>query len=151
LAESRSDSQDVTQNVGLSSGSAQEDFEVEVEAVEATPTQDIFKKPSIFQLPRKDLQTSQEETRATLAKRLLWILVGTLVATTIFILGIEIKSYVKGDDKASENLVKVNDSVSIYVVKEKPDDGNKDLLNLIWTTQVTLVSGALGFYFGAKD
>ena len=104
---------------------------------------------------RFDLSQAQEETRAKLAMRLLWLLVGTLVATTLFIIGVELRETFTSSSKDSspaKDVVKLGDDSFVYIVREQPaSKGSKDLINLIWTTQVTLVSGALGFYFGAKD
>jgi hypothetical protein len=54
----------------------------------------------------------------------------------------------KGDDS---KVVKLGDSTFIYVVKNE-DEGKdgKELITLIWTSQVTLIGGALGFYFAAN-
>jgi len=41
--------------------------------------------------------------------------------------------------------------VWIYVAFHSDEDKNIQLINLIWTSQVTLISGAFGFYFGSKN
>ena len=65
------------------------------------------------------------------------------------------------DKDLSKNLVKINDSTFIYIINNdrKGDGGDdknssqdsKELITLIWTSQVTLVGGALGFYFASSQ
>ena len=72
-----------------------------------------------------DIPALREGTRAVLAKRLLWILSGTLVGVIAYIVW------------------------SSYTDNE--EDFHREIITVIWTSQVTLVSGALGFYFGSQE
>jgi hypothetical protein len=60
----------------------------------------------------------------------------------------------KKDNKdLKDNIVKLNNSAFVYVVKDDKEDNNKDsreLVTLVWTSQVTLIGSALGFYFAAN-
>jgi hypothetical protein len=67
-----------------------------------------------------DLVASQERTRARLAMGLLFLLGGSLIG------------------------------IAIYVALNRDDVTNRELITLIWTSEVTLASSALGFYFGSK-
>jgi hypothetical protein len=67
-----------------------------------------------------DLAASQEKTRARLAMGLLFLLGGSLIG------------------------------IAIYVALNRDDVTNRELITLIWTSEVTLASSALGFYFGSK-
>jgi hypothetical protein len=67
-----------------------------------------------------DLVASQEKTRASLAMGLLFLLGGSLIG------------------------------IAIYVALNRDDVSNRELITLIWTSEVTLASSALGFYFGSK-
>ena len=71
------------------------------------------------------LAAQVEETRAKLAKRLLILLFVSLGGIIVYI-GIDIL-YGKGDA-----------------------DLHRELMTIIWTSEVTLVSGALGYYFGSE-
>ncbi|NJM27580.1 MAG: hypothetical protein HC856_03865 [Pseudanabaena sp. RU_4_16] len=67
-----------------------------------------------------DIPASQEKTRARLAMGLLFLLGGSLIG------------------------------IAIYVAFNRDDATNRELITLIWTSEVTLASSALGFYFGSK-
>lgn len=75
----------------------------------------------------------QEKTRAYLAKGLIWILGGSVLLISAYVVANVILAVFNKDNKDNE------------AVKS-----SKDLIILIWTSEVTLVSGALGFYFGSK-
>ena len=74
---------------------------------------------------------SLESTRARLAVLLTGSLIGTIVAVFLLILAREIAYVVSG---------------KIY-----EDNGAKDLITLIWTSQTALTGSALGFYFSSRD
>jgi hypothetical protein len=76
----------------------------------------------------------QERTRSHLAKFLIYSFVGTVVAVFITI-GIDKYFYYTASDKKDF----------------KDQTGTKDLINLVLTTQSTLVAAAIGFYFGTRD
>jgi magnesium-transporting ATPase (P-type) len=40
--------------------------------------------------------------------------------------------------------------IALYIYSERDPDKNLQLITLIWTSEVTLISGALGFYFGSN-
>jgi hypothetical protein len=67
-----------------------------------------------------DIPASQEKTRARLAMGLLFLLGGSLIG------------------------------IAIYIALNRDDVTNRELITLIWTSEVTLASSALGFYFGSK-
>lgn len=103
---------------------------------------------------RFDLPRAQEETRAELARFVLRIQIGILIAIGVLVTFTEIRSTFKKDDSSpKDNLVQLGTTNSfIYVVKDKGEtNDNKEILTLVWTAQVALVSGALGFYFGSKE
>lgn len=87
---------------------------------DAPVAQSVF-KPETFS--RFDIVESQERTRANLAKYLVYGLGLTLVAIGAFV------TYAPSGEKA---------------------DNDRELITLIWTSEVTLVSSALGFYFGSQ-
>jgi hypothetical protein len=67
-----------------------------------------------------DIPASQERTRS-------WLALGLLALLTISLIGI-----------------------AVYIAINKDDVTNRELITLIWTSEVTLASSALGFYFGSK-
>lgn len=84
-------------------------------------------KQSFFepqQRPRFDIVEAQERTRATLAYCLLSVLGVTLLGVGAFIT-------VSPDGEKSEK--------------------DRELITLIWTSEVALVGSALGFYFGSQS
>lgn len=87
--------------------------------------------------PAKELPSLpilQETTRSHLAKFLIYSFVGTVFAVFLTI-GIDKYFYYSATDKANF----------------KEQTGAKDLINLVLTTQSTLVAAAIGFYFGTRD
>lgn len=63
------------------------------------------------------------------------------------------KSIAEEEEEDNKNLIDLGTGDFILLVPQeqsKAPTGSKDLINLIWTSQVTLISGALGFYFGSK-
>ena len=76
----------------------------------------------------------QERTRAHLARFLIYSFVGTVFAVFL-VIGIDKYFYYSASDKANF----------------KEQTGAKDLINLVLTTQSTLVAAAIGFYFGTRD
>ena len=75
---------------------------------------------------KTDLATLQEQTRSTLAKSLIGLLAATLFGVGIYI-------WLSKDSKDTEGI-----------------KSSRELITLIWTSEVTLVSGALGFYFASN-
>jgi hypothetical protein len=67
-----------------------------------------------------DIPASQEKTRARLAMGLLFLLGCSLLG------------------------------IAAYIALNRDDVTNRELITLIWTSEVTLASSALGFYFGSK-
>ncbi len=67
-----------------------------------------------------DIPASQERTRS-------WLALGLLALLTISLIGI-----------------------AVYIAINKDDVTNRELITLIWTSEVTLARSALGFYFGSK-
>jgi hypothetical protein len=67
-----------------------------------------------------NIPASQERTRS-------WLALGLLALLTISLIGI-----------------------AVYVALNRDDVTNRELITLIWTSEVTLASSALGFYFGSK-
>jgi hypothetical protein len=68
-----------------------------------------------------DLVASQERTRA-------WLAMGLLALLVLSVIGI-----------------------AVYLAFNRDDDANRELITLVWTSEVTLASSALGFYFGSKS
>jgi hypothetical protein len=83
---------------------------------------------------RPPLPILQERTRSHLAKLLVYSFIVTVIAIFINI-GIDKIFYYTAPDKANF----------------KEQTGGKDLINLVLTTQSTLVAAAIGFYFGTRD
>lgn len=92
-----------------------------VEDDSSPPLDQSLLKPK--EIPRFDIVESQERTRANLAYGLLGLLVVTLAGVGAFI------TFAPDGEKA---------------------ENNRELLTLIRTSEVTLVSSALGFYFGSQ-
>lgn len=78
--------------------------------------------PDLVPLPHK-----QEETRSKLAAKLVNLSIGTVIG--VFAL-IAYDKYLVANDKKTDS------------------QASKELITLIWTSQVALVGTALGFYFG---
>lgn len=61
----------------------------------------------------------------------------------------------KEDNKTAEqnkNLIKLGNQTFIYVVKDDDDQkGSRELINLLWTSQITLMSGTIAFYFASQN
>jgi hypothetical protein len=122
----------------------------------------------------------QERTRTQLATKLLEVFTTTLFAVAAFIVidhsfnklvqfnqnkasknDASDNASTSEDTNKPENVLSLGNGSYIVFVKEAEaknstdGDGSKDsgkeLLTLVWTTQVTLVSGALGFYFGSRE
>jgi len=79
----------------------------------------------------------QEVTRAGLANFLVMLLSGTIISSFVLVIVLLIIS-ISVDEKKTSSF----DKTSALV---------KDLITLIFTTQIGLVGTALGFYFGSKD
>lgn len=75
------------------------------------------------EIPRFDIVESQEHTRANLAYGLLGLLFVTLAGSGVFV---------------------------AFAPQGENTKNNRELLTLIWTSEVTLVGSALGFYFGSQ-
>jgi hypothetical protein len=75
------------------------------------------------EIPRFDIVESQERTRSNLAYGLLGVLVLTLAGIGIFV---------------------------TFAPEGEKTENHRELLTLIWTSEVTLVGSALGFYFGSQ-
>jgi hypothetical protein len=80
---------------------------------------------------------SQEITRAGLANFLVMLLSGTIISSFVLVIVLLIIS-ISVDEKKTSSF----DKTSALV---------KDLITLIFTTQIGLVGTALGFYFGSKS
>ncbi|MUL39318.1 hypothetical protein [Gloeocapsopsis dulcis] len=95
--------------------------DIVVESDSSAPRiQESFKPQEIR---RFDIVESQERTRANLATWLLISLGATLFGVSLF--------------------------VAFAPANEKTEN-DRQLITLIWTSEVTLVSSALGFYFGSR-
>jgi len=81
-----------------------------------------------FKETQTNIATLQENTRSFLAKFLVYLLMGSLIAVALYILGVLI----------------INKDISSAL------ESSRELITLIWTSLVTLASGALGFYFGSN-
>lgn len=92
-----------------------------IESDDSLPLDQSLLKPK--EIPRFDIVESQERTRANLAYGLLGILVVTLAGVGVFI---------------------------TFAPSGEKTESHRDLLTLIWTSEVTLVGSALGFYFGSQ-
>jgi hypothetical protein len=61
----------------------------------------------------------------------------------------------KEENKTAEqnkNLIKLGNQTFIYVVKDDDDQkGSRELINLLWTSQITLMSGTIAFYFASQN
>ncbi len=95
--------------------------ELVVESDNSPPLNQTLLKPE--EIPRFDIVESQERTRANLAYGLLWLLAATLAGAGLFV---------------------------TFAPESKNTEDNRELLTLIWTSEVTLVGSALGFYFGSQ-
>lgn len=73
------------------------------------------------------LPYKQEETRSWLARRLVNMLIGTIIGTFLLI---------------------VVDKILITLDENQDNQTSRELITLLWTSQATLVGSALGFYFG---
>ena len=93
-------------------------------------------KPLLLENKGKPLPVMQEETRAKLAKYLIYGWAATIIAVFVIILGDKYIYY------STPNLERAN---------IKDQTGAKDLITLVLTTQSTLVGAAIGFYFGTRD
>lgn len=60
-------------------------------------------------------------------------------------------------ESTTDNLIDLGEGNYLYILREEAteqvdQEGEiKELLILVWTSQVTLISGVLGFYFASKD
>jgi hypothetical protein len=84
------------------------------------------------ELENFDLQISQEKTRSDLAKSLIWLLIGSAIGVAAYIC--------------------ISLGVAFFITKDinAALENGRELITLIWTSLVTLTSGALGFYFGSN-
>lgn len=125
-----------------------------------TNTEDKADTVSPIESKKFDGNKWRERTRTILAI-ILFINIGLTQLSVIGYLFlptvISLISKGKGDDKEqkdlSKNLVKLSNSTFVYVVDSDKDDKNqtdKEIITLMWTSQVTLIGGALGFYFASS-
>ena len=110
----------------ISSGS-DDSNETSIDLDELTDTQDRVSESPVAEIQETsiDIPTLREKTRAKLAQSLLWLLGLTLLGVGAYIVW-------SGHTKTEKSF-------------------HKELITVIWTSQVTLVSGALGFYFGSQQ
>ena len=81
--------------------------------------------PELESIPRQ-----QEQTRGWLAKTLVKTLIGTVAATFVVILV---------------------DKVLVALEKNTENQGLREIITLIWTSETALIGTALGFYFGSQN
>ncbi|ELS00111.1 hypothetical protein [Gloeocapsa sp. PCC 73106] len=96
------------------------------------------KKPTKAELKKleedvnNELDRKREDTRSVLAKRMIWILIGTYISSfvlTIFIIFFPIESPEERTERYTYS---------------------KDIFTLFITNQVGLIGAVLGFYFGSN-
>ena len=102
-----------------------------------SPTQSKIGTESLTPEQGDDLQKSQEQTRAKLAKFLTYTLAGTIVASFTVIVALTIMSGFLVDEKKTSSF-------------DKTSALAKDLIVTILTSQIGLVGTAIGFYFGSR-
>jgi len=102
-----------------------------------SPTQSKIGTESLTPEQGDDLQKSQEQTRAKLAKFLTYTLAGTIVASFVVIVALTIMSGFLVDEKKTSSF-------------DKTSALAKDLIVTILTSQIGLVGTAIGFYFGSR-
>ncbi|MDZ8187449.1 MAG: hypothetical protein RMX96_21700 [Nostoc sp. ChiSLP02] len=57
----------------------------------------------------------------------------------------------EGND-SNKNIINLGDKTFIYVVKDEDENkGSRELINLLWTSQITLISGTIAFYFASQN
>lgn len=106
----------------------------------------------------------RESTRSILSLALLGNILLTQVSVVGYIFTPTIVSLLgqnnSNDTKekgSNSNIVKLNDSTFLYVVNNDKNDkqdsvkDTRELITLIWTSQVSLLGGALGFYFASTQ
>ena len=81
--------------------------------------------PELESIPRQ-----QEQTRGWLAKTLVKTLIGTVAATFVVILV---------------------DKALVAFEKNTENQGLREIITLIWTSETALIGTALGFYFGSQN
>ena len=94
------------------------------------PDKPVNIKPSNIEEDNVGIQRQQENTRSFLSRLLLQSLLATAFVTGVYII--------------------VDSSNSGQIDKEKRDV-HRELITLIWSSQVTLAGSALGFYFGSEQ
>ncbi len=84
------------------------------------------------ELENFDLQISQEKARVGILKSLIWLLIGSAIGVAAYIC--------------------ISLGVAFFITKDinAALENGRELITLIWTSLVTLTSGALGFYFGSN-
>jgi hypothetical protein len=98
----------------------------------------------------------RESTRTFLSLALFLSICLTQILVLAFVSAPLLLPFVVPGEKSKEeneekNVVKLGNSTFIYVVKnEEEGKASKELITLIWTSQVTLIGSALGFYFAAN-
>lgn len=114
--------------------------------------------PGKFERPEKDPFNSskwQEGTRTFLAI----LLVVNILLTQFLALGFVLAPILipvftgkeKKDRDENKSVVKLGSDSYLYVLRNEDEEKNsRELITLIWTSQVTLIGGALGFYFASK-
>jgi len=103
-----------------------------------SPTQSKISTESLTPEQGDDLQKSQEQTRAKLAKFLTYTLAGTIIASFAVIVALTIMSGFFVEEKKTSSF-------------DKTSALAKDLIVTILTSQIGLVGTAIGFYFGSKS
>lgn len=111
-----------------------------------------------FEQPVKDPFNSskwQEGTRTLLAVSLIVSIALTQMLTLCFVLApILIPVFTGKEPKEKDenkSVVKLGNGNFLYVQRNEDEGKNsRELITLIWTSQVTLIGGALGFYFASK-
>ncbi|BDI17769.1 hypothetical protein ANSO36C_35710 [Nostoc cf. commune SO-36] len=131
------------------------DLDLVTETAKGESNYDPHKVKKVF-----DGEKWRESTRTFLAIALLLNIALTQLSVILYLFIPNVISLVtkdKNDDSKEKdlnrNLVKLSNSTFVYVVDNDKEDKSKDsreLITLIWTSQVTLVGGALGFYFAAS-
>jgi len=107
-----------------------------------SPTQSKIGTESLTPEQGDDLQKSQEQTRAKLAKFLTYTLAGTIVSSFVVIVALTIMSGFMSGFLVDEKKTSSFDKTSALA---------KDLIVTILTSQIGLVGTAIGFYFGSKS